>query len=386
MGHRDDLWARMAPALRHGREFVLATVVSTSSSAPRPVGTQMAIIDDGSVVGSLSGGCIEADICARAADVAATGDPWLQEYAYSDDTAIGVGLTCGGSLRVLLERVTLRDLDFYRSLADRVESGAPVATITALTGSVAGRRTAVHPDDGHRSDAPGGCSEHGTDREWEVRAREMLDQHISGLVREPDTAGAEPATYFVRSYGSPEHLVVFGSNAFAAALARLAKVVGYYVTVCDARATFTTRERFPEADRLVVQWPHRYLADLEVDHRTVLCAMTHDPKFDVPLLEAALRSSAQFVGAMGSRQTTANRYHRLRAAGVDEQELSRLHAPFGLDLGGSTPEEAAVSMMAEIISARQSGSNLPLSRSAGPIGRIRPPHTDDVRMRGRIHG
>ena len=382
MGHRDDLWAGMAPTLHHGREFVLATVVSTSSSAPRPVGTQMAIVDDGSVVGSLSGGCIEADVYARAEDVAANGDPCLQDYEYSDDTASGVGLTCGGSLRVLLERVADRDLDFYRSLAARVQSGAPVATLTPLTGPGIGRRTAVYPGDEHRPEAsPGDCPEYRTAREYELQAREMLHHHSSGIVTGADTAGAEPATYFVRSYGSPEHLVVFGSNAFAAALVRLAKAVGYYVTVCDARATFTTRERFPEADQLVVQWPHRYLAGMEVDHRTVLCAMTHDPKFDVPLLEAALRSSAQFVGAMGSRQTTEDRYHRLRTAGVADEELSRLHAPFGLDLGGSTPEEAAVSMMAEIISARQSGSNLPLRRVRGPIGRLHSPRNDEVRTR-----
>lgn len=371
MGHRDDLWAGMAQALRHGREFVLATVVSTSSSAPRPVGTQMAIVDDGSVVGSLSGGCIEADVYARAEDVATTGDPCLQDYAYSDETASGVGLTCGGSLRVLLERVADRDLGFYRSLAAHVQSGSPVAAVTALTGPCTGRRTAVHPQGEHQPESsPPDPPTHRTTRAPELQAREMLHQHTSGIVTVQNAAGAEPTTYFVRSYGSPAHLVVFGSNAFAAALVRLAKVVGYYVTVCDARATFTTRERFPEADQLVVQWPHRYLDELEVDHRTVLCAMTHDPKFDVPLLEAALRSSAQFVGAMGSRQTTADRYHRLRAAGLDEEELSRLHAPFGLDLGGSTPEEAAVSMMAEIISARQSGSNQPLRRSTGPIHRL----------------
>lgn len=356
MAQHDGLWEEMLPVLRQCREFVLATVVDTSSSAPRPVGTQMAILDDGRVIGSLSGGCIEADVVARAEDVAATGQTVLQDYGYSDATAFGVGLTCGGSIRVYLERVGHGQLEFFRSLAAQVVAGIPVATVTALSGPEAGRRSMIGDE------AAEGIEYH---------ALELLRQRESGTIA-TEGQGAE---YFVRSFSGPDHLVIFGSNAFAAALARLAKAVGYRVTVCDARQTFTTRERFPEADEIVVRQPHQYLAELEVDHRTVLCAMTHDPKFDDPLLATALRSPAQFIGAMGSRRTSAERYERLRESGFSDRELERLHAPLGLDLGASSPEETAVSMLAEIISARQGGSNLPLARTRGRIH-------DPVRLNG----
>ncbi|AGF72977.1 XdhC family protein [Corynebacterium halotolerans] len=375
MTQHDDLWGPLAPVLnrtwRPGQGFVLATVVATSSSAPRPAGTQMAVLDDGTVIGSLSGGCIEADVVARAEDVAATGEPVLQDYGYSADTAFGVGLTCGGSIRVHLERVSGHDLDFFRSLAAHVQEGKPVATVTALNGPDTGWRTMVVPGDsvGCRTVPVAG-------RGLEQRVEEMLRQRESGLVTAPDIPGAEVGEgteYFVRSFGGPDHLVIFGSNAFAAALARLAKTVGYRVTVCDARPTFTTRERFPAADEIVVRQPHTYLSELDVDHRTVLCAMTHDPKFDDPLLAEALRSPAQFIGAMGSRQTSGERYERLRRLGFSERELARLRAPLGLDLGAGSPEETAVSMLAEIISARQGGSNLPLTQTRGSIhGSARP--------------
>lgn len=348
MAQRDDLWPDMVSALQQGQEFVLGTVVGTSSSAPRPVGTQMAVLDDGTVVGSLSGGCIEADVVARAAEVAATGRPVLQEYGYSDATAFGVGLTCGGSIRVYLERVGHDQLDFFRALGAYIEAGTPVATITELSGPTQGKRALV------REEPVSGV---------ECRALDMLRQRESGTVV-PESPGSE---FFIRSYHGPDHLVIFGSNAFAAALAKLATTVGYRVTVCDARQTFTTRERFPAADEIVVRQPHRYLAELDVDHRTVLCAMTHDPKFDDPLLAAALRSPAQFIGAMGSQRTSAERYERLRESGFNDRELNRLHAPLGLDLGASSPEETAVSMLAEIISARQGGSNVPLAQTQGRI-------------------
>lgn len=381
MAQHDDLWAAMTPMLNRtgtpGQGFVLATVVATSSSAPRPAGTQMAILDDGTVIGSLSGGCIEADVVARAEDVAATGQPVLQDYGYSDDTAFGVGLTCGGSIRVHLEQVGGSDLGFFRSLAGCVQEGRPVATVTALSGPEAGWRAMVGPGgDGRMDDSAARHPTAAVGRELEQRAGEMLRQHRSGIVAVPAAPGAaagERTEYFVRSFNGPDHLVVFGSNAFAAALVRLAATVGYRVTVCDARPMFTTRGRFPEADEIVVRQPHQYLAELNVDHRTVLCAMTHDPKFDDPLLAAALRSPAQFIGAMGSRRTSEERYDRLRQLGFSGPELARLHAPFGLDLGASSPEETAVSMLAEIISARQGGSNLPLTQTRGRIhGSARP--------------
>lgn len=347
MTRSDDLWEQLAPVLDGGEGFVLATVLSTSSSVPRPAGTQMAVLADGTVIGSLSGGCIESDVLARADKVAATGQPQVQDYGYSDATAFSVGLTCGGSIRVHLEFVAVHEFGFFRRLLEHLRADRPVATVTKLAG---GSRRLLVPDN---APATGGAA---------AEADELLRQGRSATIHDG---------WFVRSFTAPEHMVIFGSNAFAAALARLAKTSGYRVTVCDARATFTTRERFPDADEIVVRPPHRYLAELEVEENTVLCAMTHDPKFDDPLLDEALRSPAQFIGAMGSRLTTDERRRRLRERGFGDDDLARLRAPFGLDIGGSTPEEAAVSMLAEVISARRGGSNKPLSDTDGSIHQSR---------------
>lgn len=358
MSEPDDLWAAMEPVLDRGRGFVLATVVSTSSSAPRPVGTQMAVLDDGTAVGSLSGGCVEADVHARAVEVAATGRPLLQDYGYSDADALAVGLTCGGQIRVFLERIDPAGLGTVRRLAAFVRAGEPVAAVTALSGPALGWRGTVAGADAAAASEPP-----------LAQARTLLRESRSGVVTLVGPGGTPSSDYFVRSHPGPARMVVFGSNAFAAALTRLATVVGYRVTVCDARPAFATRDRFPDAHEIVVRWPHEYLEELQVDRRTVLCALTHDPKFDDPLLAGALRSPAAFVGAMGSRRTSRERSQRLRERGLSERELARLHAPFGLDLGAGTPEETAVSMLAEVISARRAGTNRPLSRVCGPIHR-----------------
>jgi xanthine dehydrogenase accessory factor len=172
---------------------------------------------------------------------------------------------------------------------------------------------------------------------------------------------------FVASYAPPPRMMIFGAVDFAAALARAGKFLGFHVTVCDAREVFATRKRFPDADEVVVDWPHRWLAGQKVDSQTVICILTHDPKFDVPALEIALRTPAGYIGAMGSRRTNEDRLARLRDAGLTEEELGRLHAPIGLDLGARTPEETAVSIAAEIIGERWGGTGSRLSAAAGPI-------------------
>jgi xanthine dehydrogenase accessory factor len=174
---------------------------------------------------------------------------------------------------------------------------------------------------------------------------------------------------FVASYAPRPRMIVFGAIDFAAAVARVGTFLGYRVTVCDARPTFATNKRFPDADEVVVEWPHRYLAQTEVDSRTVVCVLTHDPKFDVPLLEVALRMPLAYLGAMGSRHTNDDRLVRLKELGFTDAELARLHAPIGLDVGGRTPEETAVSIGAEIIASRWGGTGAPLRDAAGPIHR-----------------
>jgi xanthine dehydrogenase accessory factor len=197
----------------------------------------------------------------------------------------------------------------------------------------------------------------------------MLLQGRTGIVHYgPDgERRGDDIAVFVASYAPRPRMIVFGAIDFAAAVARVGAFLGYRVTVCDARPTFATAARFPDADEVVVEWPHRYLAATEVDPRTVVCVLTHDPKFDVPLLEIALRLPVAYVGAMGSRRTNDDRLKKLQELGLTEAELARLHAPIGLDVGARTPEETAVSVAAELIAARWGGTGSQLRRTDGPI-------------------
>jgi xanthine dehydrogenase accessory factor len=199
--------------------------------------------------------------------------------------------------------------------------------------------------------------------------RGMLAQGVTGVRRygsRGERRGDELAV-FVDCFAAAPRMLVFGAIDFAAAVARVGKFLGYHVTVCDARGVFATRARFPDADEVVVEWPHRFLAGLAVDARTVICVLTHDPKFDVPVLEVALRTPAAYVGAMGSRRTHQDRVARLRAAGLSEAELGRLRSPIGLDLGARTPEETAVSIAAELIQLRWGGTGHALTATTGRI-------------------
>jgi xanthine dehydrogenase accessory factor len=208
-------------------------------------------------------------------------------------------------------------------------------------------------------------------------ARGMLAQGLTGVRRygPEGERRLDDLSVFVHSFAPPPRMLVFGAIDFAAAVARIGKFLGYHVVVCDARPVFATAKRFPEADEVIVKWPHDYLSAAHVDERTVICVLTHDPKFDVPLLEVALRTEAGYVGAMGSRRTHQDRLARLREAGVGEAELARLRSPIGLDLGARTPEETAVSIAAELIQLRWGGSGQALTSTEGRIHRDEPVHT-----------
>jgi len=197
----------------------------------------------------------------------------------------------------------------------------------------------------------------------------MLAQGRTGIRRygEHGERRGDDLSVFVNSFAPAPRMLVFGAIDFAAAVARVGKFLGYHVTVCDARKVFATASRFPDADEVVVDWPHRFLGTTEVDTRTVICVLTHDPKFDVPLLEVALRTPAGYIGAMGSRRTHDDRLARLREAGLTEDELARLRSPIGLDLGARTPEETAVSIAAELIQLRWGGTGHPLTDTEGRI-------------------
>jgi xanthine dehydrogenase accessory factor len=199
--------------------------------------------------------------------------------------------------------------------------------------------------------------------------RGMLAQGLTGIRRygaQGERRGDE-LSVFVNSFAPAPRMLVFGAIDFAAAVARVGKFLGYHVTVCDARKVFATTSRFPDADEVVVDWPHRFLGGTDVDARTVICVLTHDPKFDVPLLEVALRTPAGYIGAMGSRRTHDDRLARLREVGLTEDELARLRSPIGLDLGARTPEETAVSIAAELIQLRWGGTGQPLTATQGRI-------------------
>ncbi|WP_283133880.1 XdhC family protein [Rhizohabitans arisaemae] len=348
-----------------GETFGLATVVSTFRSAPREPGAAMAVAASGEVVGSVSGGCVEGAVHALAQEVIATGQPVLERYGISDDDAFSVGLTCGGIIHVLVEPVNPRTFPELAEVAQAVRGRRPVAVATTIAGPRRiGARRIIWPDR-----ASGSLGAEGLDVAVDDDARGMLAQGLTGERHYgPDgERRLDDVTVFVQAFAPPPRMLVFGAIDFAAAVARVGKFLGYHVTVCDARAVFATRKRFPDADEVVVRWPHEYLRETAVDERTAICVLTHDPKFDVPLLEVALRTEAGYIGAMGSRRTHEDRLTRLREAGLGDRELARLRSPIGLDVGARTPEETAVSIAAELIQNRWGGTGRPLSRTAGRI-------------------
>ncbi|MYX40534.1 sulfurylase large subunit [Streptomyces sp. SID89] len=237
---------------------------------------------------------------------------------------------------------------------------------------MAGAALLVRPDGTYEGSHEGGLTgDPDLDRAAAAEARALLEAGRTGTVELSEDGVHCPGglTLLVESNMPPPRMIVFGAVDFAAALVRAGKFLGYHVTVCDARPVFATRARFPDADEIVVDWPHRYLRRTATDTRTALCVLTHDAKFDIPLLEAALRMPVAFVGAMGSRRTHADRERRLREAGLGERELARLRSPIGLDLGARTPEETALSIAAEIVAARHGGTGVPLTGSGTPIHR-----------------
>jgi xanthine dehydrogenase accessory factor len=326
-----------------GRDFAVASVINVSGSAPRGLGSALAVTTDGEAFGSVSGGCVEGAVYELAQDVLQTGLPQRQRFGYSDDDAFAVGLTCGGELEVFVQPAT-------PAIAAALAADPEPVVLTRVVGgaeSLLGKGMAVFAD--------------------RVVGDEVVDPD---LVRHATATGRQwfdGLELFVEPWSPPPRMLVYGAIDYAAALARMGRFLGYRVTVCDARPVFATAARFPDADEVVVDWPHRHLARTDTDARTVVCVLTHDEKFDVPLLADALRRPLAFVGALGSRRTNAQRLSRLREVGLTDPELASLRAPIGLDLGASSPEETAVSIAAEIVALRRGGSGLALTGGSGPI-------------------
>ncbi|MER6466593.1 XdhC family protein [Streptomyces sp. NPDC001228] len=348
-----------------GIPFGLATVVAVSRSAPRGPGAAMAVGPDGEVVGSVSGGCVEGAVYELAQEVVASGEARLRTFGYSDADAFAVGLTCGGEITVLVRPVTARSDPAFGAVAASVAAGEPVTVGTVVDGPAArGAVLAVWQD---RAAGTLGATGLDVAVTADARGELALGASVSRHYGPRGERREDAVTVFLQSFAPPPRMLVFGAIDYAAAVARIGDFLGYRVTVCDARQVFATAKRFPAAVEVVVDWPHRYLRSTATDDRTVICVLTHDPKFDVPLLEEALRRPAAYVGAMGSRRTHDERRARLEEAGLGEAELSRLRSPLGLDLGARTPEEVAVSVAAEIVALRWGGSGAPLTTTSGAI-------------------
>ncbi|WP_129293409.1 XdhC family protein [Streptomyces lydicus] len=403
-----------------GRDFAVATVVATHGSAPRRPGAALAVDSDGTAIGSVSGGCVEGAVYELCQEALRTGEPVLERFGYSDEDAFAVGLTCGGVIDILVQPVSAGGRSAGSQApgepADGTAHTLAAGLAAAATGEAAalariidgpaelrGRALLVRPDGSHTGTLGGHPA---LDRTALAQTRALLDAGRTTTVEigsgpaPGDGArgeGAEqpggnqpggdqpygeqcgrPVLLLVESSVPAPRMIVFGAIDFASALVKVGKFLNYHVTVCDARPVFATRTRFPDADEIVVDWPHRYLDSQDLDARTVLCVLTHDAKFDVPLLERALKLPVAYVGAMGSRRTHLDRLRRLRDTGLTELELNRLRSPIGLDLGARTPEETALSIAAEIVANRRGGTGVPLTGAHTPI------HHDTARRVGRI--
>ena len=308
-----------------GDQVALATVVETWGSSPRPLGSKMAVSSSGKMAGSVSNGCIEGAVFEEAQKVLKEGRGRLVPFGVADDVAFEVGLACGGHIEVMIQPVTPEHL----KLIDLIEAERPAELRTNLeTGEV--RLLERAPD----SDLP---------------------------VRDGD--------WFVEPHRRAAHMVIIGAIHIAIPLHRLAKLMGYRVTVVDARSKFATSERFPEADEILLKWPDEALAGITLDRSTYVVILTHDPKFDLPALRSVVGKDVRYIGAIGSRKTNQNRFDELRHEGFTDEQLAAVHGPIGLDLGGRGAEETALAILAEVTAVRYNatGKTLKEAKAAGAL-------------------
>ncbi|MFK4297370.1 xanthine dehydrogenase accessory factor [Arthrobacter sp. GAS37] len=348
-----------------GQRCAVATIVAAGGSVPRPLGTSMLVSEHGDVLGSLSGGCVEGAVVEAALQAMHDGGSRLESFGYSAEDAFAVGLTCGGELEVHIQPTGAAglDLDWLNTVSGLQSSLALIRRLDAAGGAVVVPDPARFSAAGSRELSALLGGDDAVIRAAAAQLEPLLHGGRAGLVRLAPAEGcggsapeAEPITLFVESRLPAARMLIFGANDFGAALLPAGKLLGYEVTLCDARPAFSSQGRFLAADHLVTDWPHRYLAAEaaagRVDSRTVVCVLTHDPKFDIPLLETALALDLAYVGAMGSRRSHRQRIDGLLARGISVEALGRLHSPIGLDLGAVTPAEVAVSITAEILASR----------------------------------
>jgi xanthine dehydrogenase accessory factor len=312
-----EVLAELNQWTQEGEEVALATVVETWGSSPRPLGSKMLVTRSGKMAGSVSNGCIEGAVFQEAQDVLKSGKPKLAAFGVTDDVAFEVGLACGGHIEVFIQPL----VGVHRRLIEMLNADEPA---TLRTNLVNGQAELV----------------------MGAASRTELPQRDGDSFSEP--------------FRRPAHLVIVGGIHIAIPLHRLAKLMGYRVTVIDARAKFATKERFPQADEVMVGWPDEAMKKIAVDKSTYVVVLTHDPKFDLPALRSVLKHDAGYIGAIGSRKTNQNRFDALRKEGFTEEQLSRVHGPIGLDLGGRGAEETALGILAEITAVRFGGSGSPM--------------------------
>lgn len=353
--------AQVVDWLSAGRDVALARVIAVQGSAPLDAGAAMAVAGGSEVSGTVSGGCVDGAVVEEALAVLAGGPARRLSYGFSDADALEVGLTCGGRITVLVHRP---DRVAMTRLASLVSRGAPVALATEIDGPRLGWTLLVEPDLVH-----GTLGNPELDLAVAGEARSLLELGQTSLRRcgPSGEARRDEVEVSIQAFAAPPAMLIFGANDFARALSRHGRQLGYRVIVCDPRRAFARTSRFPDADEVIVEWPDDYLIRSRLDHRSAICVLTHDPKFDLPLLQAALGTPAGYIGAMGSRRTDAERTARLVAAGVDPTALRRIRGPIGLDIGARTPEEVAVSIACEIIAARSGRTGGALREASGPV-------------------
>jgi xanthine dehydrogenase accessory factor len=369
-----------------GQRFAVATIVAASGSVPRPVGTSMLVAGSGDVLGSLSGGCVEGAVVALAQEAMDDGVPRQETFGFSSADAFAAGLTCGGELAIHIQPVPAAGPGkaphpLRTALLQLAEPGPdqPVALVRLLGSPVGAAVVLSNPAAFRLAGSPDLAAL--LSGEPALQVESLVRSGGAGLVHLPqpgecasDRSGGQLAgpAVLVESRLAPPRMLVFGANDFGAALVPAAKLLGYHVTLVDARPAFAGQPRFSAADQVVTDWPHRYLATEaaagRTDSRTVAAVLTHDPKFDIPLLETALALDLAYVGAMGSRRSHLQRVEELLNAGVPPERIARLHSPIGLDLGAVTPAEVAVSVTAELVAARTRATSCrPLRETSGAI-------------------
>lgn len=312
-----------------GEPVVIATVVNVQGSAPRPIGARLAVNEDGDMAGSVSGGCVESAVVISALEVLETGTGRLEHYGISDEMAWDVGLSCGGMIDVWIEPLQQNAaIDEARA---RQKAGENVALVTWLDGT--GRQQVL------------------ANYSWEQ----------SGIVN------FDGSDVYVEIFPTVKQLVIFGAVHTAQPLSRYAQDLGFDVVIVDARKALATPDRFPNVQRILTLWPEDAYEQLTITDSTWIAILSHDPKFDEPAILGALQTNAAYIGTVGSRKTSADRRERLRESGVSEEQLARLHGPIGLNIGGKTPEEMAISILAEMIAIEHGRDGGMLRSSTGSI-------------------